>query len=378
MKKRLCVRVLAMLSISTMLSGDVVYAETTQNASSKEVQDTQLQKTTKKDTEENRLVAGVAWLLEDVVHSQTITGAAGIEETRLSTVEETKVKKTEEKGNWGYTNLGIANVNNNLNIRETPSEKGKLVGKLTKDAACEIFSVEDGWAHIKSGKVEGYCSTEYLFMGEEAIARGHEVASMIAVVNTQTLKVREEPNTECAVITLIPEGEELDVVEVMENGWVKFMLDDEEAYVCGEYVDIEERLKKATSLTELVFGQGVSNIRVELVQYAKQFLGNPYVWGGTSLTNGVDCSGFTMQIYKKYGVNLPHYSVSQSQIGTRISLSEAKPGDLVFYDKNGTINHVAIYIGNGQVIHASNPKSGIKISSASYRTPAVVRRLIND
>lgn len=374
-----------LVSISTMLSGNVVYAdETTQNASSKEVQDTQLQKTTKKDTEENRLVAGVAWVLEDAVHGEesltVITGAAGTTDTlqtRAEAVEEMK-GETEQTSYWGYTNPGIANVHNNLNIRETPSEKGKLVGKLTKDAACEILSVEDGWAHIKSGKVEGYCSTEFLFMGEEAIARGHQVASMIAVVNTQTLKVREEPNTDCAVITLIPQGEELDVIEVMENGWVKFMLDDEEAYVCGDYVDIEERLKKATSLTELMYGQGVSDVRVELVQYAKQFLGNPYVWGGTSLTKGVDCSGYTMQIYKKYGVSLPHYSVSQSKMGTKIKLSEAKPGDLVFYDKNGVINHVAIYIGNGQVIHASNPKSGIKISSATYRTPAVVRRLIND
>ncbi len=381
MKRRLCVQILMMISISTMLSGNVVYANgTTQNASSKEVQDTQLQKTTKKDTEENRLFAGVAWVLEDVVHSEeNATGTTDVEQTRLVTVEETKVEETEEQTTfWGYTNLGIANVNNNLNIRETPSEKGKLVGKLTKDAACEILSVEDGWAHIKSGKVEGYCSTEFLFMGEEAIARGHEVASMIAVVNTQTLKVREEPNTECAVITLIPEGEELDVVEVMENGWVKFMLDDEEAYVCGDYVNIEERLKKATSLTELMYGQGVSDVRVELVQYAKQFLGNPYVWGGTSLTKGVDCSGYTMQVYKKFGISLPHYSVSQSKMGTKIKLSEAKPGDLVFYDKNGVINHVAIYIGNGQVIHASNPKSGIKISSATYRTPAAVRRYIND
>ncbi len=386
MKRRLCVRVLMLVSISTMLSGNVVYAnETTQNASSKEVQDTQLQKTTKKDTEENRLVAGVAWVLEDAVHGEesltVITGATDTTDTvqtRKEAVGGTKEETEQQKTYWGYTNLGIANVHNNLNIRETPSEKGKLVGKLTKDAACEILSVEDGWAHIKSGKVEGYCSTEYLFMGEEAITRGKEIASMIAVVNTQTLKVREEPNTECAVITLIPEGEELDVIEVMENGWVKFMLDNDEAYVCGDYVDIEERLKKATSLTELMYGQGVSNVRVELVQYAKQFLGNPYVWGGTSLTNGVDCSGYTMQIYKKYGVSLPHYSVSQSKMGTKITLSEAKPGDLVFYDKNGVINHVAIYIGNGQVIHASNPKSGIKISSATYRTPAVVRRLIND
>ena len=383
MKRRTCVKILMAISISTMLSGNVAYAGTTQNASSKEVQDTQLQKTTKNDTEENRLVAGVAWVLEDAVHGEetmtVITGAADKADiVQTKAVEETKGDITEQTEYWGYTNLGIANVRNNLNIRETPSEKGKLVGKLTKDAACEILSVEDGWAHIKSGKVEGYCSIEFLFMGEDAIARGKEVASMIAIVNTQTLKVREEPNTECAVITLIPEGEELDVVEIMENGWVKFMLDNDEAYVCGDYVDIEERLKTATSLTELMYGQGVSDVRVELVQYAKQFLGNPYVWGGTSLTKGVDCSGYTMQIYKKFGISLPHYSVSQSKMGTKIKLSEAKPGDLVFYDKNGVINHVAIYIGNNQVIHASNPKSGIKISSATYRTPAAVRRYIND
>ena len=118
-------------------------------------------------------------------------------------------------------------------------------------------------------------------------------------------------------------------------------------------------------------------MRVDLVNYAKQFLGNPYDWGGTSLTNGADCSGFVMSIMKKYGVNLPHYSGSQAQQGTKVSLSEALPGDLVFYAKNGTINHVAIYIGNGQVIHASNPRTGIRISNATYRTPHVVKRVLS-
>ena len=278
---------------------------------------------------------------------------------------------------WGYTNLGIAHVDNHLNIREEPSESGKLVGKLSKDAACEILGVENDWAHIKSGKVEGYCSTDFLYMGEEAITRGQEVASMIAVVNTQTLKVREEPNTESVVITLIPQEEELEVVEVMDNGWIKFLLDDEEAYVSGEFVDVEERLEKAVTLTELLYGQGVSDVRVDLVQYAKQFVGNPYVWGGTSLTKGADCSGFTLSILQKYGVTLPHHAASQAQLGTKISLSEAQPGDLVFYAKNGRINHVAIYIGGGQVIHASSPKTGIKISSVNYRSPAGVRRYLN-
>lgn len=278
---------------------------------------------------------------------------------------------------WGYTNLGIAHVDNHLNIREEPNESGKLIGKLPKDAACEILDIdENGWAHIKSGKVEGYCSTEFLYLGEDAIARGREVASMIAVVNTQTLKVREEPNTDSIVITLIPQEEELEVVEIMDNGWVKFLLDDEEAYVSGDYVDVEERLEKAVTLTELMYGQGVSNVRVDLVQYAKQFVGNPYVWGGTSLTKGADCSGFTLSIYKKYGVSLPHHAASQAQMGTKVDYSSAQPGDLVFYAKNGRINHVAIYIGNGQVIHASSPKTGIKISSWNYRTPAGIRRYL--
>lgn len=280
------------------------------------------------------------------------------------------------QNHWGYTNLGIAHVDNHLNIRQEPGEDGKLVGKLPKDAACEILEIENDWARIKSGKVEGYCNTDYLYMGSEAIRRGQEVASMIAIVNTQTLKVREEPNTDSVVITLIPQEEELEVVEVMDNGWVKFLLDDEEAYVSGEFVDVEERLEKAVTLTELLYGQGVSDVRVDLVQYAKQFVGNPYVWGGTSLTGGADCSGFTLSIYKKYNVSLPHHAASQAQMGTKVSMGEIQPGDLVFYAKNGNINHVAIYIGNGQVIHASSPKTGIKISSVNYRTPACARRYL--
>ncbi len=313
---------------------------------------------------DNEIAAG------DIKIVKTAASANIISEAAMTEV------KTEQQTYWGYTNLGIAHVDNHLNIREEPSENGKLVGKLTKDAACEIISIENGWAKIKSGKVDGYCSTDYLYMGDEAIARGKEVASMIAIVNTETLKVRELPNTECAVITLIPQEEELEVVEIMDNGWIKFMLDNEEAYVSGEFVDVEERLEKAVTLTEIMYGQGVSDVRVDLVQYAKQFIGNPYVWGGTSLTNGADCSGFTMSIYKKYGVSLPHHAASQARLGTKISISEVQPGDLIFYAKNGSINHVAIYIGGGQVVHASSPKTGIKISSINYRTPASASRFL--
>ena len=344
-------------------------------------------------TEEDlELAAGAGEVLDNIESQETLGRSAGAGEvfdqaenalnepamqTQNIEQEEDAQQTAEPETYWGYTNLGIAHVDNHLNIREEPNENGKLIGKLSKDAACEILEIdENGWAHIKSGKVEGYCSTEFLYLGEEAVARGREVASMIAIVNTQTLKVREQPNTDSTVITLIPEEEQLEVVEIMENGWIKFLLDDKEAYVSGEYVDVEERLEKAVTLTELKYGQGVSDVRVDLVQYAKQFVGNPYVWGGTSLTNGADCSGFTLSIFKKYGVSLPHHAASQAQLGTKVDYSSAQPGDLVFYAKNGRINHVAIYIGNGQVIHASSPKTGIKISSWNYRTPAGIRRYL--
>jgi hypothetical protein len=330
------------------------------------------------EVEELNLAAGAGELLEYETEQGENENAQGVDEEAENEVIEEENKAQEESATyWGYTNLGIANVDNHLNIREEPNENGKLIGKLPKNAACEILDIdENGWAHIKSGKVDGYCSTDYLFMGEDAIAKGKEVASMIAVVNTQTLKVREQPNTDCAVITLIPEDEELEVVDIMDNGWIKFLLDDEEAYVSGEFVDVEERLEKAVTLTELAYGEGVSDVRVSLVQYAKQFVGNPYVWGGTSLTKGADCSGFTLSIYKQYGISLPHHAASQAQMGTKIELSQLQPGDLIFYAKNGSINHVAIYIGNGQVVHASSPKTGIKISSYNYRTPYCARRYL--
>lgn len=308
--------------------------------------------------------AGAAEVM-DSINEEAVDAAIASEES-----------KEAEANLWGYDNLGIAHVDNHLNIRKEPSETADLVGKLSRNAACEILETDGEWSRIKSGKVDGYVKHEFLYTGEEAKQKGREVASMIAVVNTRTLKVREEPSIQSAVITLVPIEEKLEVEELLGD-WVKILIDDEAAFVSSEYVNIEERLDTAVTLTELQYGKGVSNVKVDLVQYAKQFVGNPYVWGGVSLTRGADCSGFVLSVFAKYGVSLPHHAASQANYGTKVSLSEAQPGDLIFYSKNGRINHVAIYIGGGQVVHASSPKTGIKISNATYRTPAVVKRIIN-
>ena len=277
----------------------------------------------------------------------------------------------------GYVNLGIAKVDNWLNVREKPAEDAELVGKMPKNAGCEIIEQEGEWSHIKSGKVDGWSKTEFLFTGDEARKKAEEVITLMATVTTTTLYVREEPTTESSVITMVPMEEELEVTEDLE-GWCKITIDDDEGYISKDYVNLAKKLERAVTMKELRYGQGVSDVRVNMVNYAKQFLGNRYVWGGTSLTKGTDCSGFTMGIYRNFGISLPRVSRAQATVGTKVSVADLRPGDLVFYGKGSYINHVAMYIGAGQIIHASNPRSGIKISNVRYRSPITCRRIIKD
>ena len=305
-------------------------------------------------------------------------GVASILETSLSTEEYLAIAEQAQGALWGYTNLGIAHVETgNLNVREQPSTDSKLVGKLPKNAACEILGTEGEWAHIQSGEVEGYVNLEFLLTGPEAKLEASSLVRTVAISNADGLNIRAQASMDSEVVTQISKGAELEFLED-QGEWIKVSIDGEEAFAAAEYVTVEEKLDTAITMTELLYGEGVSDVRVDLVEYAKQFLGNPYVWGGTSLTNGADCSGFVLSVFKKYGITLSHSSRAQANEGTKISVSELKPGDLVFYGNgSGTINHVAIYIGGGQVIHASRPKSGIMSSSNNYRTPEMAERVIN-
>ncbi len=274
-----------------------------------------------------------------------------------------------------YTVLGVANVTNYLNVREEPTLDGKILGKLPMNAGCEIIEETNGWYKVKSGELEGYVAGEYLLTGEAANQRAREALSTVALVKADKLMVREQPNTQCTILTKVAENEELEVAEVID-GWVKVNIDSVTGYVCADYVQVYDTLPKGVTLKQLSYGDGVSSTAVDLIEYAKQFLGNPYVWGGTSLTNGTDCSGFTMRIFEHFGYSLSRTSGAQSGNGTRVSLSEIRPGDLLFYYHGSSIGHVAIYIGNGQIIHASTERTGIIIGNAFYTTPACATRII--
>ena len=276
----------------------------------------------------------------------------------------------------GYNVLGVANVTNYLNVRETPDLDGKVLGKLPMNAGCEILETLDGWYKISSGNVEGYVSAEYLLTGAEANERASGCLATVAKVKADMLMVREEPNTDCTILTRVAYDEELEAVELLD-GWVKVNIDNKFGYVSAEYVDVYQTLPKGITIEELSYGNGISNTTVDLIEYAKQFLGNPYVYGGTSLTNGTDCSGFTMRIFEHFGYGLSRTSREQANNGTRVSLSEIQPGDLLFYSHGGSIGHVAIYIGNGQIIHASTERTGIIIGNAFYTTPVCATRIIN-
>ena len=278
----------------------------------------------------------------------------------------------------GYSDLGIVTVSEGkVNIRDSASMDGKIVGKIGKDAGCDIIGEEGEWLKVRSGKVEGYIKAEYVLTGPGALEQASTLLKSIADVNTDGLKVRTEPNTECEVLDIVGSGQRFDVLEELDE-WVKIDLDGEEGYLFKEYVDVGAKLDEALTITEVRYGAGVSDVRIAISEFAKQYIGNPYVWGGTSLTRGADCSGFVLSVFKNYGISLPHSSRAQGNCGSAVSYSELKPGDLVFYGNRSGINHVAIYVGGGQVVHASNPRTVITISGMYYRTPVRARRIIND
>lgn len=139
--------------------------------------------------------------------------------------------------------------------------------------------------------------------------------------------------------------------------------------------DSEEQGKEETSSSSSSASSGSSSggsgKGQQIADYACKFIGNPYVAGGTSLTNGADCSGFVMSVYQAFGYSLPRSSYAQSAVGKGVSYSEAQPGDIIYYG-----GHVGIYIGNGQIVHASTERTGIKITSATYRSIITIRRIV--
>ena len=241
----------------------------------------------------------------------------------------------ENKGE--YLDMAFANVTSFLYVRSEPTKESEYVGKLYPGYAAKITGPVGEWTAVESGDVTGYVKTEYILTGAEAQTYAENLVT----------EAQQEGKEEAEAFTYVVSRKS------------------EEAQMTQE---VQGNVQQ-TETTE-VSAQPASNGQV-IVDYACQFIGNPYVWGGTSLTDGADCSGFVQSVFAHFGISLPRTTYDQINAGVEVSYDQAMPGDLICYD-----GHIGIYIGNGQIVNAQNPEQGIGISPATYTTILSVRRIV--
>ena len=289
-----------------------------------------------------------------------------------------------------YDNLGVSKAQDYINIRSSPEDKGidNIIGKFPSFAGGNILGEENGWLKIESGGITGYVKAELVARGKEAENLAVEHATVMAIVNTDALNVRSSADLNSSAWTKITKDQRYSVVNQLD-GWVQLDLDsgDDDEGEQGAFVSTRDNnVSVSYALYEALSyrpaqdrANQAAKRRSDLVNFACQFVGNPYVWGGTSLTRGCDCSGFTQTIMNKYGVSLPRVSREQAKTGVKVSSENMKPGDLIFYaNRRGVVNHVGIYIGNGQVVNAASRRSGIRIYRWNYRTPVAIRNVLGE
>lgn len=352
-----------------------------------------------------------------------------------TTTTDTDVASNEaETVKSAYADVAIAKVQDYVNVRAENNEDSEVLGKLYNNSAATVLeTTDDGWYKISSGSVTGYVKSEYVVVGDDATVKS--AGRRVATVNTETLKVRTSADENSEVLGLVAGEDDLTVIDESTDGWVGVSTEDGTGYVSSDYVSLdteftyaeskeeeaarlakeeaerkaaaeaaakEEAKKNAASESnksskasnESKKSEAVEETADEessssdssseenysapsgsngqaVVDYACQFVGNPYVYGGSSLTNGTDCSGFVMSVYAQFGISLPHSSSALRSVGYGVSVDDMQPGDIICYS-----GHVAIYCGGNTIVHASNPSTGIKYTSpANYKTILAVRRI---
>ena len=243
-----------------------------------------------------------------------------------------------------YLDMAFANVQSFLYIRSEPTTESEWVGKLYPDYAAKIIGPVGEWTKVQSGNVTGYVYSEYITVGNEAQKKAEEL-------------VQKKDTENAKEAFTYAESKEEEAARLQKEAEQKA---EEEKKAAEEAAKQQEEQQTQAAQT----GQAI-------VDYACQFIGNPYVWGGTSLTNGADCSGFVQSVFAHFGISLPRTTWDMENVGTAVSYDQAVAGDIILYD-----GHVGIYMGNGQIVNAINSAKGIGILPATYTNIVTVRRLV--
>lgn len=337
-------------------------------------------------------------LMPDVIPTETVSANEIVEET----VSE-------------YADFAIADVDRYVNVRSGPSTEDEIVGKIYDGAVAHIIDTageEQDWFQITSGNVEGYIKAEYFIYGQDAVAVIEEYVTRYVVVQADRLNVRKGPATEEKRIGYLDNGEKAKMLEDCGE-WLRIAYaDGKEGYVSAEYVNIAEEFSYAKTLQEereelaakaaqearekekeeaapeLITNAAPpattyttnEELRKAIVEYALQYVGNKYVSGGSSLATGTDCSGFTCFVLAEFGYSIGRTPQGQyDSAGSSIDMSQIQPGDIICYSSNGgrSCTHVAFYIGDGQIVHAANPRKGVIISTTDFEPIMGIKNVID-
>lgn len=322
-----------------------------------------------------------------------------------------------------------------LKVYEEMNTDARVVGKLPKNAVCYILEDNDDWAYIESCTVRGFVRTKKLMTGNKArkyvkkkgenhlstamqymkpyqnAALTYKMTTVYDVVakkvyalsNADEVNIREDMSKESEIVGRMQTDTLCYILDEEKDGWLYVESGDVRGFVKKRFLDRGKKIRKLVKrtgeetfqlaeqlvepeeneafyyrITSTQEGSVSGAIRESILTFASQFLGNPYVWGGTSLTDGADCSGFVQSVYGEYGYTLPRVAEDQAQYGTKIPVEEALPGDLIFYARDGYIYHVVMYIGDGMTIEAQSSSTGIVNSTVNYANAVWATRIISD
>ena len=320
--------------------------------------------------------------IEKETTAETETKAAETEtaETKAAETEKTQQDKASAAS---YTDVNeTVWATYSVSIRSAASTDADKLDVLVGSYSITRTGVGDnGWSKVDYNGQTGYIKSEYLTTTKPAAASDStqqttekKQETKETVYATAGVNIRAKASADADKIGTLAAGGSITRTGKTSSGWSRVDYNGQTGYIKSDYLTTTK--PTVTSNTTASSTSSSSSLGQQIADFAVQYVGYPYVYGGNSLTNGVDCSGFTQQVYLHFGYSIPRRASIQATVGTSVAISDLQPGDLVFYGDSEGVGHVVIYIGNGKVVHASTPSKGIIISDLYYRTPMCAKRII--